>query len=92
MINYKTPNVEAESPSETNDLNELYLLLASSNQNQVKPMTYQIDTCRHLAWCLVLIGYDKARLTQDQDNMTCGISGHGARGLVSQWGTTLRSQ
>ena len=42
----------------------------SSNLTRVKPMTYTVDTCHYLAWCLALIEYDKDLLTQRQDNVT----------------------
>ena len=53
-------------------------------------MTYKVDTCRFVARCLALLG-GKDWLTQCQDNVT-GISGHGADGVVSQWGSTIESQ
>ena len=37
---------------------------------QVKPVTYKVDTCHFLAWCLALIGYGKDWLAQCQDNGT----------------------
>ena len=38
--------------------------------DQVKPMTYKIDTCHFLAMCLALLGYGKDWLAQYQDNDT----------------------
>ena len=45
-------------------------MVGSSNPSRVKLMTYEIDTCRYLAWHLALIGYDKDWLAQNQDNVT----------------------
>ena len=38
--------------------------------SRVKPKTYQIDTCRHLAWHSALIGSGKDQFAQYQDNVT----------------------
>ena len=37
---------------------------------RVKPVTYKIDICRFLTWCLALLRYGKDWLAQCQDNMT----------------------
>ena len=57
----------------------------------VKLMTYQIDTCRFLAWWSALIGYGKDWLAQCQDNVIewdirswCWLP-------ISQWGSTIKS-
>ena len=59
--------------------------IGSLVSSRVKPMTYQIDTCRFLACRLVLIGYGKDWLAQFK------ISDHDASNLISQWGCTIKS-
>ena len=44
--------------------------IGSLGAGQVEPMTYSIDTCHFLAWCLTLIGYGKYWLAQCHDNVT----------------------
>ena len=46
------PDVVAESVERRPRVREIGSLVPG----QVKPMTYQIDTCRFLAWCFALIG------------------------------------
>ena len=41
--------------------------------SRVRAMTYQIDTCRFLAWISALIGSRKDWLAQCQDNVARGI-------------------
>ena len=45
------------------------LEIKSSVAGQVKPITYEIDTCHFLDWYLGLIGHGKDWLAQRQDNM-----------------------
>ena len=61
------------------------------NHGRVKPMTYKVDTCRFLARCSALLGQGKDWLAQYQYNVTDGELGHGDGGLVSQWGSTIKS-
>ena len=44
---------------------------------------FKMETCRFLAWRLVLLGKGKDWLAQCQDNVTMGRAGHGAGSLVS---------
>ena len=44
--------------------------IGSSIPGRVKPMTYQIKTCRFIAWRLTLIEYGKDWLVRSQDNVT----------------------
>ena len=40
--------------------------------SRVKPITYQTDTCRFLAWRSAVIGWDKDWLAQCQEKVTEG--------------------
>ena len=42
------------------------------SRTRVKPMTYQIDTCRFLVSCTALLGHNKNLFVQCQDNLTEG--------------------
>ena len=65
-MQYESPKVVAISVE-----NRLPMwIIRSFNLSQVKPMTYKIDTCHFLAWCLVLIGWGKDWLAQYQKNVT----------------------
>ena len=62
------------------------------NHCRVKPMIYQIETCRFLARCLASLGYDNDWLAQYKDNVTewdgdC----HGDDSLVSQRSNIIKS-
>ena len=60
----------------------------SSNPDRVKPMNHKVDTCSYLAWNSALL---EDWLTQDPDYINVGNADHGAGGLVSQWGSTIKS-
>ena len=53
----------------------------------------KIETSRFLARHSALLGQGKDQLAQHQDNVTewDGISGHVADGLISKWGSTIKS-
>ena len=53
------------------------------NPVRVKPITYQIDTCRYPAWCSTLTGYGKDWLAQYQYNVILGLKlGNAASGAI----------
>ena len=44
--------------------------IGSMIPSRAKPMTNKINTCRFVAWCSALIGWDQDWFAQCQDNMT----------------------
>ena len=56
--------------------------------DRVKIVTYQIDTCRFLTWHLEWIGLGK--VAEYLVMWPGGILGHGALGLISLWGSTMK--
>ena len=58
---------------------------------RVKPMTYQIDTCRFLAWCSALIGYGKISSVSGQCDWVEYWVNQCVSSLISQWGSTIKS-
>ena len=59
-----------------------------SRSSQTNDLT--IDACHLLAWHLTLIGYGNDWLAECQDNVTEGMSCHGASSLISKWGSTIK--
>ena len=56
LVFSEAPGAVAESVEHWSHVWEIMVL---KTQGQVKPMTYQIDTCRFLARCLALLGNGK---------------------------------
>ena len=64
--------------------------VGSSIPDQVKVMTYKIVTCHYLP-CAGMNRMGQGLVSIISGQCDCGISGHGACGLVSQWGSTIKA-
>ena len=74
------PGAMAESVEHGSRVREI----VGSNPWSSEINAYQIDTCGFLSQCLVLLGQDKDRLAQCQDNVTEWDVWSWSFGLVSQ--------
>ena len=51
-------------------------------------MSYKMNICYYVAWQSAFLGYGKYWIVHYWDNVT-QILGHGANGLISQWGSII---